>query len=79
VERYIKTIEEHLQKVVTSHHIDWDEKLTLFLLAYRASTYDTTRLTPASLGFGENSDYTATCYLEYPQARKDLQPIMRQT
>jgi transposase InsO family protein len=53
LERYINTIEEHLQKVVTSHNIDWNEKLTLFLLAYRASTYDTMRLTPASLAFGE--------------------------
>jgi hypothetical protein len=52
VERYIKTIEKHLQKVVTCQHIDWDEKLTLFLLAYRASTYDTTRLTAASIAFG---------------------------
>jgi hypothetical protein len=52
VERYIKTIEEHLQKVVASHQRDWDERLLLFLLAYRASTRDTTGLTPASLVFG---------------------------
>jgi hypothetical protein len=52
VERYIKTIEEHLRKVVTSHQRDWDERLHLFLLAYRASTHDTTGLTPASLVFG---------------------------
>jgi hypothetical protein len=38
VERYIKTIEEHLRKVVASHQRDWDERLHLFLLAYRAST-----------------------------------------
>jgi transposase InsO family protein len=42
VERYIKTIEEHLWKVVASHQRDWDERLFLFLLAYRASTHDTT-------------------------------------
>jgi hypothetical protein len=52
VERYIKTIEEHLRKVVASHQRDWDETLPLFLLAYRASTHDTTSLTPASLVFG---------------------------
>jgi hypothetical protein len=52
VERYIKTIEEHLRKVVASHQRDWDERLPLFLLAYRASTHDTTGLTPAKLMFG---------------------------
>jgi hypothetical protein len=41
MERYIKTIKEHLQKVVASHQRDWDERLPLFLLAYRASTHDT--------------------------------------
>jgi transposase InsO family protein len=52
VERCIKTIEEHLRKVVASHQRDWDERLPLFLLACRASTHDTTGLTPASLVFG---------------------------
>jgi hypothetical protein len=32
VERYIKTIEEHLRKVVASHQRDWDERVPLFLL-----------------------------------------------
>ncbi|PNF37388.1 hypothetical protein B7P43_G16132 [Cryptotermes secundus] len=52
VERYVKTIEEHLWKVVASHQSDWDERLPLFLLAYRASTHDTMGLTPASLVLG---------------------------
>jgi hypothetical protein len=52
VELYFKTIKEHLLKVVASNQRDWDEKLPLFLLAYRASTHDTTGLTPASLVFG---------------------------
>jgi hypothetical protein len=47
VERYIKTIEEHLRKVVASHQRDWGERLPLFLLAYRPSTRDTTGFTPA--------------------------------
>jgi transposase InsO family protein len=51
VERYIKTIEEHLRKVVAPHQRDCDERLPLFLLAYRASTHETTGLTPASLVF----------------------------
>jgi hypothetical protein len=52
VEHYFKTVEEHLHKVVASHQRDWDERLPFFLLAYRASTHDTTGLTPASLVFG---------------------------
>jgi hypothetical protein len=52
VERYIKTVEEHLRKVVASYQRDWDERLHLFLLAYRASTHETAGLTPASLVFG---------------------------
>jgi hypothetical protein len=51
-ERYNKTIEEHLRKVVASHQRDWDERIPLFFLAYRASTHDTTGLTPAKLMFG---------------------------
>jgi hypothetical protein len=51
VERYIKTVEEHLQKVVASHQKDWDARLPNFLLAYRAFTHDTTGPTLASLVF----------------------------
>jgi transposase InsO family protein len=49
VEHYVKTVEETLRKVVASHQMDWDERLHLFLLAYRAYTHDTTGLTPARL------------------------------
>jgi hypothetical protein len=41
VERYIKTVKDHLRKVVASHQGDWDTRLTTFLLVYRASTHDT--------------------------------------
>jgi len=52
VERYVKTIEEHLRKVVSTHRWDWDERLPIFLLAYRSSTHETTGVTPASMVFG---------------------------
>jgi transposase InsO family protein len=35
VERLIKTVKEHLRKVVTSYQRDWDVRLPIFLLAYR--------------------------------------------
>jgi hypothetical protein len=47
----MKTVEEHLRKVNASHQRDWDARLPIFLMAYKAFTHDTTILTPASLGF----------------------------
>jgi hypothetical protein len=52
VERYVKTAEEHLRKVVSTHQRDWDERLPIFLLAYRESTHETTGMTPANMVFG---------------------------
>jgi len=34
VERYVKTIGEHLSKVVSTHQRDWDERLPLFVLPH---------------------------------------------
>jgi transposase InsO family protein len=51
VERYIKTVEEHLRKV-SSPQRDWDARLPVILLAYRAFTRYTTGLTSASPLFG---------------------------
>jgi transposase InsO family protein len=42
VERYLKTAEEHTRKGMASHHRNWDASLPIFLLAYRASTHETT-------------------------------------
>jgi hypothetical protein len=36
VELYVKTVEEHMRKVVSKHPNDLDERLPVFLLAYRA-------------------------------------------
>jgi hypothetical protein len=79
VERYIMKIEEHLRKVVASHQRDWDEGLPLFLLAYGASTHDTTGLTPADLEFGRELRLPCDLLFGYSQKRKGPQPIMRQT
>jgi hypothetical protein len=38
VEQYVKMVEEHLPKVVASHHRDWDVKLSISVLAYKTST-----------------------------------------
>ncbi|PNF17535.1 hypothetical protein B7P43_G16461 [Cryptotermes secundus] len=70
VERYVKTIDEHLRKVVASHHRDWDERLPLFLLAYRASTHDTTGLTPSGLVFGRELRLTCDLLFGVPPDKK---------
>jgi hypothetical protein len=51
-ERYIKTVEKHLRKVVALQRRDWDTRLLIFLLAYRASTHESTGVTPASVVLG---------------------------
>jgi transposase InsO family protein len=66
VERYIKMVEEHLRKVVASYQRDWDARLPMFLLAYRASTHDTTGLTPANLVFGRELRLPSDLLFEAP-------------
>jgi hypothetical protein len=50
-ERYVKTIEEHLRKIVSDHQRDCNEKVPIFLLTYLASTHETTGVTPANMVF----------------------------
>jgi hypothetical protein len=52
VERYMKTVDEHLRKIVLAHQRDWDERLPIFLLANKASTHEPTGMTPANIVFG---------------------------
>lgn len=52
VERFNRTLEEHLKKVVDKGQKDWDERLPMFLMAYRSSIHDTTTVTPAKAIFG---------------------------
>jgi hypothetical protein len=66
VERYIKTVEKHLWKVVASDQRDWDAKLPIFLLVYRASTHDPTGLTAARLVFGRELRLPSDLLFETP-------------
>jgi hypothetical protein len=50
VERYIKMVEEHLRKIVTSHQRGWYARLPILLCLH--GIHDTTGLTPANLMFG---------------------------
>jgi hypothetical protein len=52
VGRHDGTLYQLLRKVVSSNQRDWKTRLPHFLLAHRASTHDTTRLTPAGMVSG---------------------------
>ena len=52
VELYLKTIDEDMRKVVSTLQRDWDERLSILLLAYRALTNETTGVTPAYMVYG---------------------------
>ena len=49
VERFNRTIEAMLSKVVQSNQRDWDNHLPKVLLAYRTAIYESTRFTPYHL------------------------------
>jgi hypothetical protein len=77
VERYIKKVQGHLRKVVASHQMDWDGRLSIFLLAYKVYTYDTIGLTPAGLVFGRV--LRQPCHLLFGALPdEDLHSIMKQ-
>jgi hypothetical protein len=63
VERFNRTLEQHLQKVVSQNQRDWDEHIPLFLLAYRSSVHNSTQLSPARLVFGR--ELRLPCDLEF--------------
>ncbi|UYV61797.1 K02A2.6-like, partial [Cordylochernes scorpioides] len=63
VERFNKTMVEHLSKVVEQNQRDWDRRLPLFLMAYRAAIHETTGQTPAKVMFGR--ELRLPCDLEF--------------
>jgi hypothetical protein len=51
VKRYVKTVEEQLRNAVCNQERDWDDRIHIFLLAYRAATNETAGVTPAKMVF----------------------------
>jgi hypothetical protein len=41
MEGYIKTVVQHIRKIILTNRRDWDDRLLLFLMTYRAATYET--------------------------------------
>jgi transposase InsO family protein len=54
VERFNRTFEEYLAKVVDKNQRDWDKHIPLFLMAYRSAMHETTGTTPAKVIFGND-------------------------
>ncbi|GBM75960.1 Retrovirus-related Pol polyprotein from transposon 412 [Araneus ventricosus] len=52
VERFNRTILNHLSLFVSRNQTDWDTHLPLFLLVYRSAEHEVTGLTPAEMLFG---------------------------
>jgi hypothetical protein len=52
VERHVYAAGEHQRKVVSTQRREWNERLHIFLLAYRASPHETTGTTHTSMVFG---------------------------
>jgi hypothetical protein len=65
--RYVKTLQEHLRKVVSTDQWDWDDRLPIFLFAYRASTHETTGMTPANMVFERKLRLPCDLLLGAPQ------------
>ena len=54
VERFNRTLESMLAKVVADNQRDWDKHLPQVLFAYRTSLHETTKFTPFFLNFGRS-------------------------
>jgi transposase InsO family protein len=52
VERFNRTLEQHLSKMVGNCQDDWDTYIPAFLMSYRAAVHGTTRYSPAEMLFG---------------------------
>lgn len=54
VERFNRTIESFLVKVINKDQSVWDKHIPMFLLAYRTSVHESTGKTPSEMMFGYN-------------------------
>ncbi|GFX83960.1 retrovirus-related Pol polyprotein from transposon 412 [Trichonephila clavipes] len=54
VERFNLTILNNLSLMVSKNQQDWDQKVPLFLLAYRSAVHETTGYSPSQMLFGRD-------------------------
>jgi transposase InsO family protein len=70
VERFNKTMEEHLSKVVAKNQRDWDQQLPLLLMAYRSAVHESTGQSPAKVIFGKDLKLPCDLMFGTPEAEK---------
>ncbi|XP_055918704.1 protein NYNRIN-like [Eupeodes corollae] len=75
VERFNRTLKEHLCKVVDDNQRDWDRHIILFLMAYRSAKHSSTDHNPSDILIGRNtrlpSEIKFGCPTSEPQAEDD--------
>ncbi|GFV78977.1 retrovirus-related Pol polyprotein from transposon 412 [Trichonephila clavipes] len=54
VERFNRTILNNLSLMISKNQQDWDQKVPLFLLAYRSAVHETTGYSPSQMLFGRD-------------------------
>ncbi|GFV46736.1 retrovirus-related Pol polyprotein from transposon 412 [Trichonephila clavipes] len=63
VERFNRTILNNLSLMVSKNQQDWDQKVPLFLLAYRSAVHETTGYSPSQMLLAEIFVSLVTCCL----------------
>jgi hypothetical protein len=72
VEQYMETAEENVRKAISSPQKNWDERLPILLLSYKASTHKTIGTMPISTMPGRQLVSLATCFSRLPTKRSSL-------
>ena len=67
VERFNRTLEAMLAKVVSDHQRDWDNHLPRLLFAYRTAIHETTGFSPFHITFGRSPSLPIDVFLGSPK------------
>ena len=71
VERYYQTVQTMLAMYVDEDRSDWDDHLPYVMMAYRASTHETTKCTPNKVVFGREISLPIDVVAGSPVDRND--------
>ena len=72
VERFHRTLNSMLGKVVDESQRDWDDRLPAVLAAYRASPHESTGFSPNRLFWGREVRMPLDVMLDLPEGERDL-------
>ena len=72
LERYHRTLNSMLGKIVEENQKDWDTKVQFVMAAYRASVHEATGYTPNSLTLGRETRASLNIVLGPPKEETDI-------